>query len=173
MCNSSRTCLTFCSLVFVVWSGCSGGAPPGGLDEYTRKITSAEDELEAQGAKVETKAFGQNQSGFSVDLSGKEIKPETLEALAKLGAIGELNLSGSTISDSQMEAIGKLNPLYGLHLGKTAITDAGFAQLKQTTLVQVDVRGSKVTHDGVVALKKRYAKDPGILPFFKNLKVAE
>lgn len=151
-------------------SGC-GGKPPGGLEDYQKRILSGEQALKEQGAKISQRTFALNQVAWSVDLSGKEIKPETIEALQKLEGVGELILKESKITDEQLQSLAKLAPLYILNLSNTGITDAGMKHLTQNTIAELDVSGTKVTADAVDAMKKRYSTDPGVNEFFKKIKI--
>ena len=151
-------------------SGC-GSKPPGGIEEYQKKILSAEQALKEQGATMKQRSFPMAQVAWSVDLSGKEIKPEMFEAMQKLEAVGELILKESKVTDEQLQSLGKISPLYLLDLSNTGITDAGMKHLTHNTIFELDVSGTKVTADGVAALKKRYSTDPGVNVFFKNIKI--
>lgn len=154
----------------LVASGCSG-PPPGGLEDYQKKILSGEQTLKEQGATLKQRTFAMNQTAWSVDLSGKEIKPEMFEALQKLEAVGELILKESKITDDQLQSLAKLSPLYIINLSNTGITDSGMKHLTQNSISELDVTGTRVTADAVTALRKRYSTDPGINPFFRNIKI--
>lgn len=139
--------------------------------DIEKRFTDAKTILEQNGATLTQKTYVMNQAGWAVDLSGKEIKPETLDGISRLIGLCELNLKGSKITDEQMALIGKVVPLYILDISDTGITDAGLAQLTQNTIAQLSVTGSKVTPDGIATLEKRYSSDPAVHPFFKNIKV--
>jgi hypothetical protein len=151
-------------------SGC-GSKPPGGLEDYQTRVLSAEQALKEQGATMKQRPFAMNQLAWSVDLSGKEIKPEMLEAMQKIDGVGELNLKESKITDEQLQSLANVSPLYILNLSNTGITDAGLKHLTHKTIAELDVSGTKVTDEAVAALKKRYSTDPGINVFFKNIKI--
>lgn len=151
--------------------GCGTQAvPPGGYAETQAKIQNAADELRAAGAVMEMKDF-MGMAAWAVDLSGKKITPEIIDALRRLNGTGELNLSGSDITDEQIPALNRLHPLYVLNLSDTAVTDAGIEQLQLNTIAQLNVSDTKVTKAAADKLVKRYKEDPAVHPFFRNLKV--
>ena len=161
-------CLVVCLLVF---EGCTPAAPPGGLGDVEKKFTDAKTLLEQNGATLTQKTYAMNQAGWAVDLSGKELKPETFDGLARLVSLSELILKGAKITDEQMAQIGNLRTLYVLDVSNTPVSDSGLAQLKQNSLSKLDVSGTKVTSTAIAALEKRYATDPDINPFFRKIQV--
>lgn len=162
----------YIAVCLITLEGCSQ-APPGGLGDVQKKFTDARTVLEQNGATFTQKTYVMNQEGWAVDLGGKEIKPETLDALSRLVSLSELILKGSKITDEQMAQIGNLKTLFVLDLSDTPVSDAGIAQLKQTTLSKLDVSGTKVTPTAIADLEKRYATAPDIHPFFRKIKVVK
>lgn len=171
-CSFFRHCAVSALAAILSASGCSG-PPPGGIEDYQKKVLSAEQALKEQGASLKQKTFALNQVAWTVDLSGKEIKPEILAELQKLDGIGELILKEAKITDEQMQSLAKLAPLYVLNLSNTGVTDAGIKHLTQNTISELDVSGTKVSADAVAAMKKRYATDPAVNEFFKKIKIKQ
>jgi len=156
--------------VLLAAAGCSG-PPPGGLNDYVKNIEDAEQFLKSKGVTLAQKTFAMNQTGWSVDMSGKEIGDDMLEAIGRLQAVGEVIFTGSSVADDQLQKLGAVSPLYMINLSKTGVSDGGLAHLKHNTIRELDVTETKVTADAVAALKKRYATDTAVHGFFRNIKI--
>ncbi|MGQ0636210.1 MAG: hypothetical protein ACT4QC_16475 [Planctomycetaceae bacterium] len=172
--NSSqrRSIPVRCLLVAVaLWAiyGCDSATSEYENREQSR--ASAQDALKAQGARISLERIPLVKAqAYVVDLSGVEhVTDETFAMLQQLQtgkAVLELNLSGTGITDEQ---IPKLNdkevsgPLMRLKLRDTMISDKGLGEITgMPALIELDLKNTKVTAEGVKAFQKARAEDPSI-----------
>lgn len=88
-----------------------------------------------------------------VDLSDQAVDDKVVEALATLDSLSVLRLRRTAISDAQLAKLTHLN-LRMVDLRNTNISDAGLVHLaKILSLVDIQLEKSKVTDDGIEAIK--------------------
>jgi hypothetical protein len=88
----------------------------------------------------------------SLAIAGCDVTDEGVKQLAQLSELWFLNLGKTRITDAGL-VIGRLTNLEILILDNTAVTDAGLVHLAGLKRCQIYVSGTRVTQEGVAALK--------------------
>ena len=156
-------------------SGCSGYSGPSEYEQQQAGKQKLMDDVRSQGGQIEQKhfeVFGKSGDAWVINLSGATISDEMIDAMETLGYIAEMNLSGSTITDEQLLRMDELRigrVVMKLDLSNTAITDAALDGLENFyNLGQLNLKGTKVTPQGVDRFKKKQQSNPKVsLPFRK------
>lgn len=94
-----------------------------------------------------------------LQMANPDVTDETLDLVAALTDLRELDLSNSAVTDAGLARLAGLPRLERLRLANTGITDAGFqAHLAgHPTLKELDVRGTQVTKEAIAAWRAAQA----------------
>jgi hypothetical protein len=162
------------ALVLLV-SACS--KPYDGVSDADRELQAKQAALDAAksaGLKCTEKTYPLGKA-WVVDMKGLTVTEDHFKRLKEAGNVSEIDLSRSTITDDQlgqMREIGVCATLYKLNLSDTAITDAGLQKLEGLgLLIDINVRGTKVTQAGADRYKAARKDNPQIGPNFRNATV--
>ena len=99
------------------------------------------------GATVRTDYQGRT---TKVAFPDKKLDTDTLEHVATLEHLSELNLAGTPVTDNALQQLGKLKKLKHLNLSNTAIGDSGLKDLTGIALLETLVLSrSKITNAGL------------------------
>ena len=154
--------------------GSGGPGGPGSYQEVVRQRDSAEQTLRDQGAALERRNFG-IADAWVVDLSNTAISSETLEALAHLGVVAELNFSGTAMGDEELKRLGELKIggyLVRVNLNNTNVSDSGLDGLTNSLyLRELNLEGTKVTDAGMRQWQAKRSANPHVPEGFRNVKV--
>lgn len=92
-----------------------------------------------------------------LQMANQDVDDETLDFVAKMNQLRELDLNDSAITDGGLPKLAKLPSLETLRLRATKITDAGFRDhlFEMETLRQLDLRQTLVEVETVEEWKRR------------------
>jgi hypothetical protein len=90
-----------------------------------------------------------------LQMANPDVTDQTLEYLAGMTRLRELDLNDTRITDRGLETLARIGTLETLRLKNTAITDEGFREhlMPLASLRELDLRGTKVTGPTVRAWK--------------------
>lgn len=150
-------------LAICVTTGCGNNSGLSHIEQVKLNRQLAADALQAKGASAAENRYPQGDA-WIVDLSGQAIDEEVIKHLQALGQVAELNLSRSTIADPQMQALADMEAsgtLIKLNISDTQVSDIGLLALaKLHLLFEINVKGSKVTSEGIEQYRKQRPKHP-------------
>ena len=151
--------------------------PYDGVSDYDREQQAkqaAADAAKSAGLKMTEKTYPLGKA-WVVDMKGMTVTEEHFRKLKEAGHVAEIDLSKSTITDDQlgrMRESGVCATLYKLNLSDTGVTDAGLQKLEGLGfLIDLNVRGTKVTQAGADRYKSVRVNDPQLGPNFRNATV--
>lgn len=150
--------LTAVALTFAFVRLC-GGQPPaaGAAPPLPAEQREAVGVLVDRGALVQRDASQPAQPVVMIDFGGNaEFRDAWLADVVKFPQLRVLGLTGTALTDAGVDQVATLAELESLALNDTPITDAGLAKLNRCEkLRRLDVRGTRASADGVVALQKQ------------------
>lgn len=170
-----RRAVFLCAALAIVVPACS--KPYDGVSDYDREQQAKQAAAEAAksaGLKMTEKTYPLGKA-WAVDMQGMTVADDHFKRLKEAGNVAELDLSKSTITDDllgRMRELGACTTVYKLNLSNTAVTDAGLQKLEGLPfLINVDVRGTKVTQAGADRYKSSRTNNPQIGSNFRNATV--
>lgn len=91
-----------------------------------------------------------------LQMANKDVTDEVVQRLIKFDKLQELDLTDTQITDTSLAVLGQLPQLRILKVARTAISDEAFREhlLEREKLLEVDVRGTKVSRDTLRKWKK-------------------
>jgi hypothetical protein len=88
-----------------------------------------------------------------IGLQGAQLRRDAFDAISKLEFARGISLSDSNICDSDLALFSSMKNLHCLELSNTTISDEGLTQLHSLKLIQINLFNTRVTADGINALK--------------------
>jgi hypothetical protein len=91
-----------------------------------------------------------------LQMANPDVTDQSLEPLKVMKALEDLDLSGTQVTNAGLEMLKQLPALATLRVARTKITDQGFrdALLAKDSLMQLDLRGTQVSHETAKAWKE-------------------
>ncbi|MGE0606352.1 MAG: hypothetical protein AB7O62_04430 [Pirellulales bacterium] len=101
--------------------------------------------------------LSQRRQAAVLQMANPDVTDETLQLLAGMPNLREVDLNGTKVTDAGLAALAVLPKLEDLRLSRTAITDDGFRQhlLEKESLMKLDLRETEVASKTVRAWKAK------------------